>query len=226
MENKGIFISVEGPDGSGKSTIVKGINRWLDKAVKRPYLITKEPGSPENKACTDMREMLLNPDTKLVGGAELFLMLADRCQHVWKVLLPALNDNKIVITDRYYDSTYAYQGWGRRNGEPGVLKQIQDLNEIAASGLIPDLTILVTVDPEVGLKRATKSEFGEKDTFEQEKIDFHERVCHGFEDIYKKKKEERNFFLIDSTNKGKQQCLAEVIDYLSNFLERKLNLGE
>ena len=226
MKNRGIFISVEGPDGSGKSTIVKGIDRWLEKIVKRPYLITKEPGSPKNDACVRMREMLLNPNITLADNAELFLMLADRCQHVMNVLLPALNENEIVVTDRYYDSTYAYQGWGRRHGESSMLKQIQGLNEIATMGLIPDLTILIIVDPEVGITRTTKTEFGKKDTFEQEDIDFHDRVCRGFKDIYKKKKKERNFFLIDSTNKGEQQCLSEVIDYLSNFLERKLNLGE
>lgn len=226
MENRGLFISVEGPDGSGKSSIVKGIEKWLKDAIKKPCLMTKEPGSPHDDACVAMREMLLNPDIKLNGGAELFLMLADRSQHVWKVLVPALNDNKIVVTDRYFDSTYAYQGWGRRGGEPSTLKQIQEMNIIAASGLIPDLTILVMVDPKVGIERVTKSEFGKLDTFEKEKLEFHEKVCHGFMDLYKKQKDKRNFFLIDSTEKSQQQCLAEVIDYLSNFLERKFSLGE
>lgn len=226
MINKGLFITIEGPDGSGKSTIINGIEKWLQNIFKKPYLITKEPGSPHNDACIKMRKMLLDPDVKLVNGAEMFLMLADRMQHVWEVLIPALNKNKVVISDRYYDSTYAYQGWGRRGGEPDTLKQIQGLNEIATSGLIPDLTILVMVDPKTGIERTTKTEFGKLDTFEKEKIDFHERVYEGFQDIYKKQNKKRNFFLIDSTNKSEAQCITEVTEYLSNFIERKINLGD
>ena len=226
MNDRGLFISVEGPDGSGKSTVVKGIDRWIKEAIKKPYLITKEPGSPHNKACIQLRGILLDPDINLSGGAELFLMLADRNQHVMNVLTPALNENKIVVTDRYFDSTYAYRGFGRRHGESSVIREIEQLNEMASMGLTPDLTILIIVKPEVGIKRAKKEEFGKKDTFEKEKLDFHERVCAGFMDMYNKQKDKRNILLIDSTNKSEQQCLAEIIDYLSNFFERKLNLGE
>jgi len=100
MDNRGLFISVDGPDGSGKSTIIRGIEDWLNKVVKRSFLITKEPGATQDPACVKMREMLLDPDSKLVGDAELFLMLADRYQHVMNVIMPALNSNNIVVTDR------------------------------------------------------------------------------------------------------------------------------
>ena len=225
MGNRGLFISIEGPDGSGKSTVIKGIEKWIVDVVKTQCLVTKEPGSPHDKACVEMRKLLLDPEINLVGGAELFLMLADRVQHVWKTLLPALNDNKIVITDRYFDSTYAYQGWGRRNGGP-ALKEIEELNNIATSGLIPDLTILIMVDPHVGYKRVTGRDNDKLDTFEKEKMDFREKVHHGFLDLYNKKKDSRNFFMIDSTEKSEQQCLTEVLDYLSVFIERKINLGD
>ena len=131
---------------------------------------------------------MLDPENDVDGHAEIFGMMTDRCQHVFKVIKPALKEGKIVISDRYIDSTYAYQGWGRRNGKPEELEYINFLNAKTTDNLIPDLTILVMVKPEIGLERISTKEFGEPDRFEKEKLDFHKKIHEGFLDLYKKKR--------------------------------------
>lgn len=213
------FITIEGPDGSGKSTLVQKIKQWLENEG-RDFILTKEPGSPLNDDCVKMRQMLLDPDKDLDKEAELYLMMADRCNHVHKVIKPNLKQGKIVISDRYIDSSYAYQGWGRRFGKEEDLKFINSLNNHSTSGLIPHATIIVLVDPETGLKRASiKKEFGKKDRFEKEKSDFHKRVTQGYEDIIKNQSNLRNLFLIDTTHKDPEQTFQEVKNYLINVLD-------
>jgi dTMP kinase len=219
MKNKGIFITVEGPEGSGKSTMVREIQKWLEEVVKRPFLITKEPGSPHDNVCKNLRALMLNPENVIDSHAEIFGMMMDRCQHVNKVVRPALEEGKIVVSDRYIDSTYAYQGWGRRDGTEEALEYINFLNMKTTDNLIPDLTILMIVDPEVGLKRSLKLEFGRADRFEKEKIEFHNRLHEGFLDLFEKYKDKRNFLLIDTTDKSQSQCKSQVIDYLNTFFD-------
>jgi dTMP kinase len=213
MESKkeGYFITVEGPDGSGKSTVVKSLTEWIEKYFSNPVIMTKEPGSPLNSTCKKIRELVLSPDNDIDPEAELYLMMADRCNHVNKVIKPALENNSFVISDRYMDSTYAYQGWGRRNGNPEALEYINLLNKMSTGGLIPNLTILLMVDPEVGLQRVTTTEFGKKDRFENEKIEFHKRLHQGFSDLYEKYKSSRHFILIDTTNMNIKEVSDEVI---------------
>jgi len=225
MGKRGLFITFEGGEGSGKTSISKGVGEWLKNVVKKDYILTKEPGSPHDDACLALRKVLLDPEIKVCFESEMFILMADRYNHVNNVVLPALNKNKIVLSDRYMDSTFAYQGFGRRRGEPSQLKYITETNQRATMGLVPDLTVLVMVKPEVGLARSGTKEFGKKDHFEKETLEFHQRVYDGFATAYEKRGN-RTFFLIDSTVKSEKQCLAEVIDFLNNFLERKLNLGE
>ena len=219
MNNKypGVFITVEGPDGSGKSTLVAAMTEWL-KSRNLPFIQTKEPGTPLNPVCQKIRSLVLDPNNDIDEHAEIYLMLADRCQHVAKVIRPALAEGKIVISDRYIDSTYAYQGWGRRFGNREDLEYIDYLNEKTTNGLVPDLTFLIMVDPLVGLQRATKSEFGTADRMEKEKIDFHQRLCNGYMDLYEHSGEERKFRLIDTTNKNAGQCKEEILAHLYFYL--------
>lgn len=213
----GKFITFEGPDGSGKTTLVNGFKNYLD-SQKIEYLATKEPGSPLDPVCSSLRKFILSPENDIQDEAEIFLYLADRCQHVNKIIWPALKSGKLVLCDRYIDSTYAYQGFGRRFGNEMWLKRIEYLNDITTDCLVPDLTFLLMVDPEVGLRRCTKTEFGQPDRLESQKLDFHKRLCSGYEDIIKKFPA-RKIIKIDTTEMLAEDVLNKTINVFKTFLE-------
>jgi dTMP kinase len=217
--HNGFFITFEGPDGSGKTSVIKVVEDWLKKNDYN-HLITKEPGSKLNKICQQIRELILNPDSDIDKKTELFLMLADRCNHVNKVILPALQEGKIIISDRFIDSTLAYQGYGRRFGDPSALEIINLFNNYSISNTFPDLTFIIIIDPEIGLQRATTTEFGKKDRFEQEKLQFHQRVCEGYEDIYNLKEYyNRDIVLINSTDKSINEVAEIAIKNIENRIK-------
>ena len=175
------LITFEGIDGCGKTTIINMVYEWMTE-IGLDVVLTKEPGAPGSKICTQLRKIALDPDSNLdKDTAELFIMMADRAQHVKEIIMPALRENKIVLCDRYIDSTVAYQGYGRRLGAD--LETINKFNNIACRNLWPDLTIMFDIDVKLAMSRTTKSEFGKADTFEQEEVDFFERVAKGFRDI-------------------------------------------
>ncbi|MBW2995581.1 dTMP kinase [Candidatus Woesearchaeota archaeon] len=174
---KGKFITFEGGEGAGKGTQIKLLKEELEKKGYN-VIVTKEPGDTE--AGRKIREILLSPETKnLCSESETLLFLADRAQHVSELIIPALEQGKIVLSDRYTDSTDAYQGFGR-GMDRTILRKMQDF---ATQGLKPDLTIVLDVKPEEGLKRSTTKEFGKKDRIEQEKIEFHQKLLEGFKQI-------------------------------------------
>jgi dTMP kinase len=158
-------VTFEGIEGSGKSTQAERLYKWL---TLQGYdcVFTREPGG--TKISGKIREVLLDNENKaLCGLAELFLYLADRAQDVDEIIKPALSTGKIVIADRFFDSTIAYQGKGR-----GISQQsIEDLNIVATQGIKPDLTVLVDISPGIGLARLQH-----KDRMESEPDDFHHRV--------------------------------------------------
>jgi len=162
-----MFITFEGPEGCGKSTHAKRLKSYLEGKGLR-VLATFEPGGTQ--VGKEIRTLLLNPESVLDETTEVYLFAADRSEHVSKIILPALREGKIVISDRYVDSTLAYQIGGRRLPEDLV----RYLNMISSKGLVPDLTFLLDVSPEIGLKRATQNSAA--DRFEQETLDFHRRV--------------------------------------------------
>ncbi len=171
----GFFLSLEGGDGCGKSTQIKLLGKHLKKN-KVPHLLTGEPGG--TKLGASLTRLLLDPKRGgMAARAELFLYLADRAQHVDEIILPALNQGKLVVTSRYADATVAYQAYGR--GLP--LGEILAADELAAGGLVPDLTVLLDVDPAAGLKRLR----GKTDRLEGEKLEFHQRVRHGYNMLVK-----------------------------------------
>ena len=174
-----MFITFEGVEGSGKSTAMKAIAAWL-KEQGRDVLCTREPGGTALGAT--LRTLMLDTRNKnITPGAELFLYLADRSQHVAEVIRPALKEGKVVLSDRYADSTIVYQGYGR-----GFLPQeLHKLNDVAVDGLWPDRTLVFDVDPAVGLVRARSRNTLEgtalsEGRFEEEELAFHERVRQGF----------------------------------------------
>ena len=177
---RGIFITFEGPDGSGKSTQV---NLLLEYLRSRGYDVvhTREPGG--TSLAEFLRDVLLKTDTKISPITELMLYTAARTQHTTEFIKPAIAEGKIVLCERYIDATVAYQGYGRKLN----LKLISKLNKIATDGLKPDLTILLDFPVESGLKRIKKSRV--EDRFEREKISFHRRVRKGYLSLAKSEPE-------------------------------------
>lgn len=167
----GIFISFEGGEGAGKSTQISLLAARL-RAEGHDVVVTLEPGGTELGQA--VRRILLSPSSQVSARAEVLLYAADRAHHVETVIEPALVAGKIVICDRYADSTYAYQGAGRAlDGD-----DVRSLMGFAVAGRWPDVTLLLDIDPEVGLLRARGS--GTGDRIEAEGIQFHNAVRQGF----------------------------------------------
>lgn len=174
MTKQGVFIAFEGGEGAGKSTQIRLLSDALT-ASGRSVTLTREPGG--SQIGQHIRKILLNPATgKIHPRTEALLFAADRAEHVASIIRPALDDGHVVVTDRYMDSSAAYQGAGRGL----VHREVIDLSVWASGNLIPDLTIVLDLDPEIGLARATKTEFGAADRIESEKIEFAHAVRAGF----------------------------------------------
>jgi len=170
----GIFITFEGVEGSGKSTQIDLLAGYFKN---RGYniVVTREPGG--TKIGDRIRDILLNPDLSGMNSyTELFLYVASRAQLVSEVIKPALAAGKIVLCDRFADSSLTYQGFGR--GLP--LGEIKRLNEWTTQGIRPQVTIVLVISPEHGLDRATRKS---ADRMEQETIDFHRRVGEGYKEL-------------------------------------------
>lgn len=171
----GFFITLEGIEGSGKSSQARALQEFLQKSGY-PTFLTREPGDTEIGRF--IRELLLNPDyTEMKPRTEILLYAADRAQHVSELVRPALAEGKIVISDRYYDSNLAYQGYGR-----GLdLETVKEINYWAVEELHPDLTILLDLPVQQGLKRARNMALDNLgDRLEREEINFHQRVRQGY----------------------------------------------
>lgn len=170
---KGYFISVEGGDGSGKSTQIRKIETYLqEKGLE--YILTREPGG--TPVAEKIRELILDPaNTALTGRAEMLLYAASRAQHVEEKILPALEEGKVVLSDRFTDSSIAYQAYGRGLGDV-----VAEVNRIATAGKEPDLTIFLNITPAAGMARKNKQDGHVLDRLELEKAAFHETVYEGY----------------------------------------------
>jgi dTMP kinase len=186
--SRGRFITFEGPDGSGKSTQARMLAERL-RGEGRPVLESAEPGG--TPIGQQIRRILLDPaNRELTPIAELLLMVAARAQNVEQWILPALAQGKIVISDRFTDSSVAYQGAGRGLGWETVV----ELDRIACQGLVPDLTICVDIDSETGLARAAGR--GSSETrLEEQAIEFHRKARDAYHELARR--EPRRFHLID-----------------------------
>ena len=178
---RGRFITFEGVEGCGKSTQMARLRAWMEEGGF-PVLATREPGG--TKVGEGIRELLLTPrDEGLDAATELLLYEADRAQHVSEVIRPALEAGVHVLCDRFFDSTTAYQAFGRGLDE----EMVRELNRMASGGIIPDLTLLFSVSIEEGLDRARGESTG--DRLEGESLAFHRKVQEGFEALAKREPE-------------------------------------
>ena len=205
MSKKGLFITLEGPEGSGKSTQIKNMTALLEGMGLSPVVL-REPGATEIGEA--IRAILLHLKVKeMAPPTELMLYLAARAQIVHERILPALQSGKVVICDRFEDSTLAYQGFGRGLS----VEQILEASRLVRGELKPDLTFLLDLDPELGFKRIKRG----KDRMEKEPLEFHKKVRRGFLSLAKL--EPKRFCVIDARESAEQ-----VFNQICGRLERVL----
>lgn len=197
---KGLFITFEGTDGCGKTTQIERLKDYFE-AQGRKVIMTREPGA--KGLGTKLREILLNYDGEVSSNCESFLFLADRAQHIDTLIKPAIERGEIVLCDRHIDSTVAYQGYGR-----GLdLDRIHMLNDIATSGMKPDITFVFDIDVETAQERVGKT----KDRMESAGLEFFKRVRQGFLEIAKS--EPKRVKVLDATQ-TRDAISEQVVEYV------------
>ncbi len=203
-----MFISFEGQDGSGKSSLIKKIEKFLKKN-KIKFVSTREPGNPHSKESKQIRNILIKKENNLPPITEALLFAADRRLHLDEVILPSLKANKIVLCDRYVDSSLAYQGSGRQIG----IEKVKAINEIATKGKYPDLTFFLKVSRANALKRMKKRQL--KDRIEVAKNGFQQRVFKGYKEIAKMFPQ--RFKIIDA-NQSREKVYEDTIKIIKKLL--------
>ena len=205
----GLFISFEGPDGAGKTTVLSAIAEQLDTANRTDILVTREPGG--NQISEAIRKIILDPqNTQMDVRTEALLYAASRRQLIQETIRPALAAGKVVLCDRFVDSSVAYQGAGRQIGEEAVYQ----MNQFATEGLTPDLTIYVDVPSEVGLARI-KAHRQNVDRLDAEALSFHKRVRAAYLRLAKKFPE--RIITVDAT-----QPVADVISQAMTLITDRM----
>ncbi len=173
------FLTIEGGEGTGKTTIINMLSSDLEK-MNIKVLKTREPGG--SKIAEEIRNVILDvKNTNMDYMTEALLYAASRKQHLEEIVKPAINDGKLVISDRYIDSSLAYQGKARGLG----VKTIYDINMYATNGFLPDLTLLIDLPPEVGLQRISSNN-RDVNRLDLEVLDFHNLVREGYLEIAKR----------------------------------------
>ena len=187
----GKFITFEGPEGSGKTSVIKGVTEFLTSEGLN-ILTTREPGGI--KIAENIRNIILDKqNTEMNAHTEALLFAAARSQHFSEKIIPALNEGKIILCDRFIDSSLAYQGYARELG----IDDVYQINQFAIGNKLPDLTIFIDVPPSVGLKRVF-SNTRKVDRLDLETIEFHEKVYQGYMLLSEKFKD--RFVIVDGTN--------------------------
>ena len=199
---KGFFITFEGGEGAGKTTLLEGIYKvLLEKKIS--VIKTWEPGS--TKLGEEVRNLVLHYyDGDVSIFSELCLYLASRAQHIKEVILPSLKENKIVLCDRFNDSTIAYQGHGRNLG----MEKVKNFCNFVCQDLKPDITFYLDLDPKIGVKRIEKG----LDRLESENISFHEKIREGY--LMLAKEEDKRIFVIDG-EKTREEILKKSLEILN-----------
>lgn len=177
MKREGFFITLEGGDGSGKTTVLGRVAAYLQNH-SMPYIITREPGGIE--IAEKIRSIILDPaHTAMDARTEALLYAAARSQHLAEVVEPALGQGITVLCDRFVDSSLVYQGVARGLG----IEAVREINRFATGGRMPDLTFYLDVDPEVGLSRIAANQGREVNRLDLESLEFHLKVKAGYEQV-------------------------------------------
>lgn len=204
---KGLFITFEGPDGSGKTTQIENIKSFLS-AKGYQAILTREPGGTPISEI--IRQIILDKNnTEMDYMTEALLYAAARAQHVSQVIKPALEQGKTVICDRFMDSSIVYQGYGRKLGD-----SVRIINEFAVRGCLPDITFLLKVDPSVGKERIKEEE---QDRLELERMEYHNEVYKGYmelEELYPDR-----IIGIDASG-----SIVEISEKIQSHIERIINI--
>lgn len=213
MDKKGLFITIEGGDGSGKTTVLSFV---IERLRKEGYdiFLTREPGG--NKISEQIRKIILDKNnTEEDKKTEALLYAASRRQHMVETVFPLLDAGKIVISDRYIDSSLVYQGYARGIG----IDEVYGINMFATDGRLPDLTILFDIKPEEGLKRIAAHRGQDADRLDREKLEFHQRVHEGYQIIKERFKD--RFSVVDAS-KPLEEVEKEVYGILKTRIDSYL----
>lgn len=203
---KGILIAIEGIDGSGKSSLAKNLYQEFLKQ-KYAVLLTKEPGG--TPLGQQLRTIVQEKKVAVCPKAEFMLFATDRAQHFHELIIPALAQNKIIISDRMSDSSLVYQGFGR-----GLdIQAIKTINEFVMNGIKPDVTVYVKVNPQTAIDRILKRGVA-LTSFEKEKNEFIEKLVYGFDTLYKNRED---VIIIDG-NQSQEQVTQEALIRLRSLL--------
>lgn len=207
---RGVFISFEGIEGSGKTTQARLLKEHLERKAYK-VILTKEPGG--SRIGEKIKDILLSPQHREIDEiTELLLYFAGRRQHIKELILPSLEKGITIITDRFIDSTRAYQGYAR-----GIdLDFIDSLNKVASMGIMPDLTILLDIDVDTGLKRNRGA--NKVDRLELEDIEFHKRVKEGYSALAETWPE--RIKVIDAS-KGIEETHNRIVEVVEEFLKAR-----
>ncbi|AWN33793.1 MULTISPECIES: dTMP kinase [Lactobacillus] len=211
---KSYFISFEGPDGSGKSTVLKQVVEQISPRLKTQYLVTREPGG--SKIAEKIRQLILDPvNEEMSAKTEALLYAAARSQHMFETVIPALKAGKVVFSDRFVDSSLAYQGAGRNLG----IAAVKQINDFATSKIEPDLTIFLDIKPQIGLARIAQERAGQEDRLEQEQLLFHQKVYEGYHEVNTAYPD--RIKIVDA-NKALNLVVADCVKIIANHLPADL----
>ncbi|WP_423363684.1 dTMP kinase [Mycoplasma sp. P36-A1] len=207
---QGLFITFEGPDGSGKTTILEKITQYF-KTEGIDFIKTREPGG--SAIAQQIRGVVLDENNKnLSATTEALLFAASRAQHFDEIIVPTLKENKVLLCDRFIDSSLVYQGIARGLG----VEQVLSINNFAIQGKMPDLTIFFDVKPHIGLARIASNNNREVNRLDLEDIEFHQKVYDGYlmiRDMYKSR-----FRTVDAS-----QDIDTVFEQVKNIIKENLN---
>ena len=209
----GYFITIEGGEGSGKTSVLQEVIKLLNNDGYTNIVTSREPGGI--KIATQIREVLLDKsNTSMDALTETFLFAASRRQHIVEKVLPELNNGAIFICDRFVDSSYVYQGIAGKVG----LDRVVEINEIATMGCKPDLTILFDLDPRIGLERINKNKDREVNRLDLASIEYHDKVRAGYKQVAEMFKDR---IVVVDASKSFEQVINDVYNIIKTKLEEQ-----
>ena len=221
--NNGLFISFEGPEGSGKSTITKKIYEWLtnlsndNKINYKKVILTREPGGYNNNLSEDIRKLIFSNKYDIPHLTEALLFAAARSSHVINTILPALNKNYIIVCDRYIDSSYVYQGFVNNLN----INDIIAVNNIATLNIKPNITIVLMIDAQTGLNRIFSNN-RETNKIDLKGIEYHQKVVNYYHKLSEFNNDNRIKY-VDTTNKSIDDVFNECQKLILKYIYENSN---